>query len=240
MHKIYLENFEGPLDLLLYFIRRDKIDIYDIPISKITKEYMITLDKMKKLNVTVAGDFIDMAATLMRIKAKILLPSQRNGSEESVEDPRTALVQQLLVYQQFKIAAEQLSNLAQQQNHYFPRQIKIDINGDDKRSELQIQNISLFDVAWHFKTALENMPVITQYELQKENINLESQITKIMSWFDGDGILLFSSLMKRLIHKVEIIVSFLAVLELIQQGIIQVLQNEIFGEIEFHYLGNKA
>ena len=240
MHKIYLENFEGPLDLLLYFIRRDRIDIYDIPISKITKEYMITLDKMKKLNVTVAGDFIDMAATLMRIKAKILLPSQRNGSEESVEDPRTALVQQLLVYQQFKIAAEQLSNLAQQQNHYFPRQIKLDINGDDKRSELQIQNISLFDVAWHFKTALENMPVITQYELQKENINLESQITKIMSWFDGDGILLFSSLMKRLIDKVEIIVSFLAVLELIQQGIIQVLQNEIFGEIEFHYLGNKA
>ena len=240
MHKIYLENFEGPLDLLLYFIRRDRIDIYDIPISKITKEYMITLDKMKKLNVTVAGDFIDMAATLMRIKAKILLPSQRNGSEESVEDPRTALVQQLLVYQQFKIAAEQLSNLAQQQNHYFPRQIKLDINGDDKLSELQIQNISLFDVAWHFKTALENMPVITQYELQKENINLESQITKIMSWFDGDGILLFSSLMKRLIDKVEIIVSFLAVLELIQQGIIQVLQNEIFGEIEFHYLGNKA
>ncbi|MDP6144029.1 MAG: segregation/condensation protein A, partial [Candidatus Marinimicrobia bacterium] len=97
-----------------------------------------------------------------------------------------------------------------------------------------------FDVAWHFKTALENMPVITQYELQKKYINLESQITKIMSWFDGDGILLFSSLMKRLIHKVEIIVSFLAVLELIQQGIIQVLQNEIFGEIEFHYLGNKA
>ena len=119
VHKIYLENFEGPLDLLLYFIRRDKIDIYDIPISKITKEYMITLDKMKKLNVTIAGDFIDMAATLMRIKAKILLPSQRNGSKESVEDPRTALVQQLLVYQQFKIAAEQLSNLAQQQNHYF-------------------------------------------------------------------------------------------------------------------------
>jgi len=129
--------------------------------------------------------------------------------------------------------------LAQQQNHYFPRQIKLDINGDNKHTELQIQNISLFDVAWHFKTALENMPVITQHELQKENINLESQISKIMSWFDGDGILLFSSLMKRLIHKVEIIVSFLAVLELIQQGIIQVLQNEIFGEIEFHYLVKK-
>ncbi|HJL77840.1 MAG TPA: segregation/condensation protein A, partial [Candidatus Marinimicrobia bacterium] len=100
MYKVSLESFEGPLDLLLYFIRRDKINIYDIPIAKITKDYVKALDMMKEFNVTVVGEFIVMAATLMRIKAKMLLPSHGDDEDSNVEDPRTALVQQLLEYQQ--------------------------------------------------------------------------------------------------------------------------------------------
>ena len=120
MYKVHLENFDGPLDLLLFFIRRDEIDIYDIPISHITKEYLETLDQMQQINVGIAGEFIDMAATLMRIKSKMLLPKQEldNGA---CEDPRSPLVRQLLEYRRYKDLARQLEKLFEERSQYFPR-----------------------------------------------------------------------------------------------------------------------
>ena len=240
MYKVSLESFEGPLDLLLYFIRRDKINIYDIPIAKITKDYVKALDMMKGFNVTVVGEFIVMAATLMRIKAKMLLPSHRNDENSNVEDPRTLLVQQLLEYQQFKEAAQHLTELAKNQNRYFPRKNAMDFPEAHADLEFYLKDVSLFEMARCFKIAMDNMPVISIYELRREQINLEEQKEKILGCFDCDGVLRFSALMSRFNHKLEIIVSFLAILELIQQGMITVAQNEIFGEIEFHYLGNLA
>ena len=240
MYKIYLESFEGPLDLLLYFIRRDKINIYDIPIAKITKDYVKALDMMKELNVTVVGEFIVMAATLMRIKAKMLLPFHEDDEDSNGEDPRTALVQKLLEYQQFKEAAEHLTELAKHQNRFFPRMNKMNLTEANADLEFYLKEVSLFEIARYFKVAMENMRVISSYELQREQISLEEQKAKILVCFDGDGVLRFSALMNRFNHKLEIIVSFLAILELIQQGTITVAQNEIFGEIEFHHLENLA
>ena len=111
MYNVKLENFTGPLDLLLYFIRRDEIDVYDIPIARITAEYMETLEIMQTLNLNVAGEFILMAATLMRIKAKMLLPKPLLGDEDEVEDPRAELIQQLLEYQRFKDMALSLIHI---------------------------------------------------------------------------------------------------------------------------------
>ena len=100
MYKVHLENFDGPLDLLLFFIRRDEIDIYDIPISHITKEYLDTLEQIQQVNISIAGEFIEMAATLMRIKAKMLLPKPE--LEGDIDDPRSPLVRQLLEYRRYK------------------------------------------------------------------------------------------------------------------------------------------
>jgi segregation and condensation protein A len=130
MYKIHLENFDGPLDLLLFFIRRDEIDIYDIPISHITKEYLGTLDQMQQINIGVAGEFIEMAATLMRIKSKMLLPSQQ--IDEDIDDPRSSLVRQLLEYRRYKDLAEQLEKLAEERSHYFSRGYEAPVPAGDE------------------------------------------------------------------------------------------------------------
>ena len=111
MYKVQLNNFEGPIDLLLYFIRRDELNIYDIPISKITKEFINTLEEWKKVHLHIAGDFIVMASTLMRIKAKLLLPRPELDDDGEIMDPRTELIQQLIEYKRFKEAADLLKNL---------------------------------------------------------------------------------------------------------------------------------
>lgn len=120
-YQVHLENFEGPLDLLLYFIQRDQIDIYDIPIAHITAEYLSYLELMEALNLAVAGEFILLAATLMHIKARMLLPRPEPVDEEIIEDPREVLVRQLIEYQRFKEAAEQLGQLGEQRGVHYPK-----------------------------------------------------------------------------------------------------------------------
>jgi len=119
-YRVHLENFQGPLDLLLYFIRRDEIDIYDIPIADITKEFVETIEKMSQLNINVAGDFIVMASTLMKIKSKMLIPRPDLDEDDEPIDPRTELIQQLLEYSRFKEAADSLSYFAEKRSHVFP------------------------------------------------------------------------------------------------------------------------
>ena len=120
MHNIHLDQFEGPLDLLLYFIRRDEIDIYDIPISKITYDYLNVIDKMNSLNVSIAGEFVLMAATLMKIKSKILIPRQELNEEGEIIDPRTDLVNKLIEYQQFKTVSNSLDCFMMKQIYHTP------------------------------------------------------------------------------------------------------------------------
>ena len=119
-YAVHLDNFEGPLDLLLYFIQRDKIDIYDIPIAQLAGEYLEYLGMIKALTLAVAGEFVVLAASLMRIKAKMLLPRTVDESEELMEDPRQELVDQLVNYQRFKSAAKELGELAELRGAYYP------------------------------------------------------------------------------------------------------------------------
>ena len=124
MYKVQLNNFEGPIDLLLYFIRRDELNIYDIPISKITKEFINTVEEWKKVHLHIAGDFIVMASTLMRIKAKLLLPRPELDDDGEIMDPRTELIQQLIEYKRFKEAADLLKNLSKKRGLNFSRQLE--------------------------------------------------------------------------------------------------------------------
>ena len=117
--KIQLEQFEGPLDLLLYFIRRDELDIYDIPISKITEDFINTINEWKRLNLLIAGEFIVMASTLMRIKARMMIPRIELDEEGENVDPRTELMQRLIDYKRFRSAADILNNMAYENSRYF-------------------------------------------------------------------------------------------------------------------------
>ena len=233
MYKIQLNNFEGPIDLLLYFIRRDELDIYDIPISEITKEFIKTVEVWKKMHLHVAGDFIVMASTLMRIKAKLLLPRPELDDEGEIIDPRTELILQLVEYKRFKNAAELLGNLSNQRELNFPRQLEhlIDEELDDFEENIII-NASLYDLAKVFKNAIDNMPVVSQFELSREPVKLEEQKEFILKHFDGDGRLKFSTVLNKLDTRMKIVVTFLAILDMVREGLCSLHQNEIFGELE--------
>ena len=233
MYQIQLDNFEGPIDLLLYFIRRDELDIYDIPISKITKEFVETVEVWEKMHLHVAGDFIVMASTLMRIKAKLLLPRPELDDDGEIIDPRTELVRQLVEYKRYKNAAEILNNLSNDQSQRFTRQLEPLMVVDELDAEENlILDVTLFDLARFFKSAMDSMPVVSQFELNRDPVKLEQQKNFIFKYFDGDGKLKFSTILSKLETRMELVVTFLAILDLVREGSCKVIQENVFGDLE--------
>ena len=240
MYQIQLDNFEGPIDLLLYFIRRDELDIYDIPISKITKEFVETVEEWEKMHLHVAGDFIVMASTLMRIKAKLLLPRPELDDDGEVIDPRTELVQRLVEYKRYKNAAEILNNLSNNQSQRFTRELEpLMVVDESDVEENLILDVTLFDLARFFKSAMDSMPVVSQFELNREPVKLEEQKKFIFKHFDGDGKLKFSTILSKLETRMEIVVTFLAILDLVREGSCIVIQEKIFGELELQKIDSR-
>ena len=240
-YRVQLENFEGPLDLLLYFIRRDELDIYDIPIAQITKDFVDMTEEWKRMNMLVAGEFIVMASTLMRVKAKMMIPRPELDEAGEIIDPRTELMQQLIDYKRFRDAAGMLNSMADDRSHVVPRQFEQDIKiieGEEIGSLLR--EVTLYDLARVFKEAMENRPVMSQFELNREPIKLEQQKEFLFKFFDGDGRLRFSTLLKELQTRMEIIVTFLAILGLVREGTCTFEQNDVFDEIELVHLGAAA
>jgi len=240
MYKIQLNNFEGPIDLLLYFIRRDELDIYDIPIAKITKEFIDAVEEWERVQLHVAGDFIVMASTLMRIKAKLLLPRPELGDDGEIIDPRKELVQQLVEYKRFKDVAEMLKNLSDERDQKFCRQLEPIILTDELDSEENIiLDVTLYDLARFFKSVMDNMPVLSQFELHREPVRLEKQKEFIFRYIDGDGRLKFSTILDKLKTRMEIVVTFLAILDLVREGICRLTQNKVFGDLELQKIGSE-
>ena len=235
MYKVQLDQFEGPLDLLLYFIRRDEIDIYDIPISNITSEYLQVIEDMKSMNLSIAGEFILMAATLMKIKSKMLLPRPILDEDGEPIDPRTQLVEQLLEFQQYKGLSIELSKRLNEQSSRHSRGVLEKIE-DVEEIESIYKEVSLFDLAKYFKEAMDRMPVIRSYELKREAISLDYKKEHILQCFDGDGILSFKRLLSNCENKIEMIITFLALLDLIRLSKVTVFQNKLFDKIEIHQL----
>ena len=232
-YQIKIENFEGPLDLLLYFIRKDELDIYDIPISQITKDFMNVISEWKRLNMIVAGDFIVMASTLMRVKARMLIPRPELDDNGIAIDPREELMNQLIDYSRFKDAASFLIQMNEESRLVTPRQFKqsINLNSGDKIN-LVLENITLFDIARYFKNVMEKRPIISQFELSREPIKLEQKKEIIVKSLNEKRELSFKTLTKKIQSKLELIVTFLAVLDLIRLGICYVVQDAIFGELK--------
>ena len=232
MFNIKLDNFEGPLDLLLYFIKRDKIDIYDIPISKITKEYIDTINHAKKLNISVAGEFIFMASLLTRLKTRMLLPRREDEEGLDIDDPRVNLVDQLIQYKTFKKIANQLKIIQNNNKDLFYR--PVDINSSDIKMNPNefLREVSLFDISKIFKEALSNAPITDSLDIHREKISLTEQKIFIIANFDEKGNLSLDKLIKKLKSKLEIIVTFLALLEVIRTAELVCKQKDIFGQIE--------
>ena len=235
MHKVELDQFQGPLDLLLYFIRRDEIDINDIPIAKITAEYLQIVEDMKSMNLSVAGEFILMAATLMRIKSKMLLPRPDLDDLGEPIDPRTELVQQLIEYKKYKDIADNLSEKWEALSYQHERSLTQSI--DDIEEEINyLKEISVFELAKHFKEVMDRAPEINPYEVDLNTLDLSDKKQFILSSFDGRGILSFEHLLKSCKSKLEVVITFIALLDLVQQFKIAVFQSSLFEDIEIHLL----
>ena len=231
-YKVKLEIFEGPLDLLLYLIKRDELDIYDISIERITRQYLEYLQAFKELNIDVAGEFIVMAANLLYIKSRSLLPVDQQPPEEEAEedDPRWELIRQLIEYKKFKEAAAQLHDRALEQENIFVR-------GGTSTSEsvrpLLLGEVGIFQLINAFQNVIKR--VEARDELQQifgENYTVSDKIEVILARVSEGGTLKFSELFAEMASRVEIVVTFLALLELIRLKQVRAIQPGQFGEIE--------
>jgi len=240
MFNIRLENFEGPLDLLLYFIKRDKIDIYDIPITEITNEYIQVIDEAKKLDVSVAGEFLFMASMLLRIKTQMLLPRQIDEEGLDIDDPRIDLVAQLIEYKKYRDLAHKLKNLHEDnKDSFFRSSAKIVYDQSPEVSDF-LKEVSLFDISKIFKDAIDNAPTQDSFKIYKEIVSLTDQKKFIMESFEGNEVVSLKKIVKKLETKIEIIVTFLALLEMIKQSEILCTQKKIFQDIEIKLTIAKA
>jgi len=230
-YKIKLELFEGPLDLLLYLVKKDHLNIYDIPIASITEQYLSYIDLMKCLDLSIAGEFLVMAATLMQIKSKMLLPPEEGLTQEQAEeDPREELVRQLLEYERFKEIAQELRQRETDQKDVY-RRPRV---GEDELPESAPAyfEASIFDLITAFSKALEATPKELFYSVIKEEFTIEDKIHQILHLLLVRSSVLLSELFTNCKGKLDIIVTFLAVLELIRLKEILARQKEAFGEIE--------
>jgi len=226
-YKVKLDIFEGPLDLLLYLIKKDEVNIYDIPISKILNQYLEYIELMKLLDLNVAGEFIVMAATLMQIKSKMLLPPDEIPQEEELEepDPRAELVKRLLEYKRFKEAAQMLREKEEYRREHFVRPQK-EIVQDEVYFEA-----NLFDLINAFTKALKDVPKELFFEVIKDEFTIEEKVHDILHYLVNKQKLYINDLFKDAKNKFEIIAIFLAILELIRLREVIIFQKEVFGDI---------
>ena len=236
-YKVNLEVFEGPLDLLLYLIRREELDIYDIPIEHITTEYMKFIEKARELNLDIAGEFIVMAATLMVIKSRMLLPvsrriSEDDGDEEWV-DPRLDLVRQLIEYKKFKDAAMRFATMEAYQANSFDYgggRPKFEKTAADAKNA--IANLDIYDLLTAFQDVLSRAAELPQEELKGIRYSVPEKMDYVLDRAKKEGQVGFLTLFDpENAAKGEIIVTFLALLELLRQHRISVYQNAAFHEI---------
>ncbi len=223
---IHLENFEGPLDLLMHLIRKNNLDIYDIPISQITAEYLQYLDVMKSLNLEVAGEFLVMAATLMQIKAKMLLPAPEVEGGESGPDPRGALVSMLEEYQRYKEASKEMNARFNRFKDAFYRGSPV-FTSEEKYLDLDFY--ALMDAV---KRAFERAEPTR--EVEADQFPIESRVAKIERMLEGREWLLLDEVFASETKRLGVITCFMALLELVKQRKILVSQDEAYAEVRIY------
>lgn len=231
-YKVKLEVFEGPLDLLLYLIKKDEVDIYDISLERITQQYLEFMEAFKVLDLEVAGEFVVMAANLIYLKSRALLPVavQPPEEEEEEDDPRWDLIRQLVEYKKFKDAAAQLSQREVEQSNLFARMSE----SAEAQPERPLGDVSVFDLINAFNKVIKRIESKSENlrEIFEENYTVSDKIDLIMK-MTGSGVpLKFTELFASAASRAEIVVTFLALLELVRLKQLRCVQPEVFGEIE--------
>lgn len=225
--RVKIGEFAGPLDLLLYLIRQEQANIFDIPIAKITDEYVKYIRLMKRLDIAVAADFLVMAAQLIEIKSKMLLPRDpiAPGEEEEIEDPRQELVDRLLEYERYKSAAQMLYEKATVEQAVFPRG---KIESDDNNAEI---SATVFDLITVFQKVLARQKDEIQMEIHREEISLADMIKALRKRIFDEGELLLVAFFEDMHTRRELVTAFIAVLEIVRTESVKLVQKATFGDI---------
>jgi segregation and condensation protein A len=230
VYNIKLPVFEGPLDLLLHLIRENKVDIYDIPISLITGQYLHYIEMMKELDLEIAGEFLVMAATLVHIKSRMLLPADEEAPLEEMEDPRLELVQRLLEYQAYKDAASILREREEEALKLFARNRTEFDEDKGEVQELYLFDLNLFDLLGAFKKMLDTAPPEVR-TITKETLTVKDRIMHIAERLEHVDAVRFEELFAERMTRIQLIVTFLALLELLRLGMARAYQEKEFGGI---------
>jgi len=231
---VRLPVYEGPLDLLLDLIKKNEVNIYDIPVSEITRQYLEYLGQMKEMNLEIAGEFLVMAATLLYIKSKMLLPLEETDEDEEGEDPRAELVRKLLEYQAFKEAAKELGVMELDRAREFTRQISDYYFGDLEIETVEAEpfDANLFDLLQSFHKVLKAASRENIHEVFEQIITIDEKIERIRILLTSSDEIYFTDLLAgEKTTRNELIVSFLAVLETAKQKFVHVMQDKMFDEI---------
>ena len=223
-YNVRLSMFEGPLDLLLYLIRKEEVSIYDIPIARITEQYLEYLRGMQELDIGVAGEFLVMAATLIHIKTQMLLPRDPDAVEGAIEDPRKELVYQLLEHQKFKGAANVLHQRAMMEAATFTRPM----DSDEENPEVSATLFQLFEV---FKEVMDRRRAISEIEIARDEMTMAEKIAEIKLLLETSTDISARSLFERAASRREMVLIFLSILELVKELVVRLAQPETFGDI---------
>ena len=224
--EVFLDLFEGPLDLLLYLIRRQNLDIVNIPIAQITHQYITYIQLMGELNLELAAEYLVMAALLAEIKSRMLLPRQSEEDDDE-EDPRATLIRRLQEYECIKSVAEEIDLLPRVERDIFA----LDVDVSALNVEQQLPDIRLRDMLLAFQDVLKRVDQLSHHQITKEALSVRERMATILAILKGKDSLLFSQLFIRKEGRPGVVVSFLAVLELGKEGLIEIIQSEPFTEL---------
>ncbi len=234
-YRIQLQNFEGPLDLLLFLIRKSEVDICDIPVAEITQQYMAYLEVIELLDLDHASEYILMAATLIRIKAQMLLPRPQLDEDGEAEDPRQELVQRLLEYQRYKEVAGELGELEKEGRQYYRlKNVRVDAaepESEEDEEWLGSSDLTLYDLMSVFVEALKRVPPVSQHTVEQIPVTIDDQSKFVMDFLASKSSVLFKDLLNQVKERIILIVTFIAILELVRNKKVALNQNQPFSEI---------
>jgi segregation and condensation protein A len=224
--ELVLETFQGPLDLLLYLIRKHNLDVLDIPMAELTRQYIGYIEMMQRHRLELAADYLLMAAVLIEIKSRMLLPRPAKASEEGVEDPRAELMRRLLEYEQMKLAAQKLNELPQAGRDFEIVQVLIENTVRERLPEVSVEDLRQ---AW--LGLLARARVNTHHKVRREQLSVREQMTHILRCLHGGEFVEFGSLFDTEGGVPKLVVTFIAILELAKEYLVEIQQSETLGNI---------
>ena len=230
--EVFLEAFEGPLDLLLYLIRRQNLDILDIPLAEITRQYMQYIELMQELQLELAGEYLVMAATLAEIKSRMLLPRPKLA-EESEEDPRAELVRRLQEYERYKRAAEQIDALPRLERDVWSASAEL----KDRRVVRTLPQIALQELLIAFKEVVARAEMFAHHHVQRERLSVGERMSDILAALGTGGFLPFTQLFRAEEGRMGVTVTFVAILELMREGLIDIVQAQAYAPLHVRATG---